>query len=236
MQDSLDTPMNRPRKTGRTGDPGHAGLADGSARDPADPRSTRTCVGCGERADASEVLRLVVADGEVAFDLAGGAFGRGAHVHARPECLARAPRGLARSYKRTIRIDENELAQRLVDACDRRMTGLLLAARRTRAIALGSDEALAAVRAGAPLVIVAVDAGAVAGSREIMGAVAEGRAFAWKTKAELGAILGDGNVAVCAVREANFAEPMKALRTALDAGAATTREGARCSSPVPEAR
>jgi predicted RNA-binding protein YlxR (DUF448 family) len=229
LLNSVETPMKKPRQDERDARAAAAGA-------PRADRSTRTCVGCGERVPAGEVLRLVVADGEVAFDLAGGAFGRGAHVHAQARCLAATPRGLSRAYKREIRVDAKELGRRLVEACDRRMAGLLLAARRTRALALGADEALAAVRAGAPLVVVAVDAGAVASSREIMGAVAEGRAFAWKTKAELGALLGDGNVAVCAVREAGFAEPMKALRTAADAGAATMREGAGCSSPVPEAR
>src|SRR5271166_4942291 len=120
------------------------------------PARTRTCVGCGLPDDPSEMVRLVVADDQVVFDLAGGAFGRGAHVHARPECLAKAPRGLARSFKRAP-IDVVELGARLAAACDRRMTGLVLAARRSGGLAIGADAALSALRRGAPLVIVAVD-------------------------------------------------------------------------------
>lgn len=197
---------------------------------------TRTCVGCGNDVDSTELVRLVVEGDDVVFDLAGGAFGRGAHVHARPACLAGAPRGLSRAFKREIRIDADAIGRLLVDACDRRMVGLLLAARRTRALAVGTDESLGALRRGAPLAIVAVDAGSVAKSREVGQAVAEGRAIGWKTKVELGAILGESTVAICAVRHDGFAEQLKTLRAAADAGAATTREGARCSSPVPEAR
>jgi predicted RNA-binding protein YlxR (DUF448 family)/ribosomal protein L7Ae-like RNA K-turn-binding protein len=210
-------------------------MTDRPSREPR-TTATRTCVGCGEHVDPTELVRLVVADDEVVFDLAGGAFGRGAHVHARPGCLAGTPRGLARSFKREIKLGAAELGQRLVDACDRRMTGLLLAARRTGALAVGTDESLGAIRRGAPLAIVAVDAGSVAKTREVEHAVAEGRAIAWMTKESLGAVLGEKTVAICAVRHDKIANQLKTLRAAADAGAATTREGARCSSPVPEAR
>ncbi len=200
---------------------------------------TRICVGCGEHAPVSELVRLVVEGDEVAFDLARGGFGRGAHVHARGDCLATTPRGLARSFKRAVRIDAAELGRRLVVACDRRMTGLLLAARRTGALAIGADASFEALARGAPLAIVAVDAGAIAHTREIEQAVAQGRAIAWRDKAELGAVLGETAVAVCVVRGtpagARIADEMKTLRAAAAAGVTTT-EGARCSSPVPEAR
>ena len=57
---------------------------------------TRTCVGCGEQ--RAMPRSSCVSSSKAArwsFDLAGGAFGRGAHVHARPACLAaRASRPL----------------------------------------------------------------------------------------------------------------------------------------------
>jgi len=196
---------------------------------------TRTCVGCGRRDDAAAMVRLVVADDEVGVDLAGGAFGRGAHVHARPDCLTKAPRGIARSFKRDVRVDAPELGRRLVAACDRRMAGLLLAARRARVLAIGADAVAQALRQDAALVLVATDAGAVARTAEVQRAVAEGRAIAWKTKNDLGALLGDEAVAICAIRHAGIANELKTLRAAADAGAATTREGGECSI-VPEAR
>jgi predicted RNA-binding protein YlxR (DUF448 family) len=139
----------------------------------AKPGKARTCAGCGvSQAVASarsEMLRLVVTDSEVVFDLAGGAFGRGAYVHARPECLARAPRGLARAFGRGARnravegtsgasavlsaahagsIEATDLGARLVAACRQRMAGLLLAARRLGAVAVGSEAARDALARG----------------------------------------------------------------------------------------
>jgi predicted RNA-binding protein YlxR (DUF448 family) len=189
----------------------------------------RTCVGCGLRDAASAMVRLVVAEDEVVFDLAGGAFGRGAHLHPRPECIEKAPRGLARTFKRDPKVDARELAARLSAACDRRMSGLMMAARRTNALAVGADASLEAIRRGAPLAVVAVDAGKIAQTLEVEGAIAEGRAIAWKSKNELGALLGETAVAICAVRHAGIASELKVLRAAADAAAVATREGAECS-------
>jgi predicted RNA-binding protein YlxR (DUF448 family) len=205
-------------------------------------RPVRTCVGCGQSDDATAMVRLVLADdGEVAFDLAGGAFGRGAHVHARPACLEKAPRGLSRAFKQEVRADARAVGEALVAACDRRAAGLVMAARRTGALAVGADASLEAVRRGAPLVVVAVDAGTVAARREVERAVAEGRAVAWKTKSDLGAWIGEDSVAMLAVRHAGIAGELMTLRAAADAGVSmmtttrATREGARCSKS-PEAR
>ncbi len=205
----------------------------------------RTCVGCGQRDEASRfparpgesedapsaLVRLVVADDIVAFDLAGGKFGRGAHVHARPDCLAKAPRGLARAFKSQHRpIAAAELGRLLTEACDRSMTGLLVTARRLRALAVGADAAFDALGRGAPLVVVAVDAGAVAARREVQAAVAEGRAVAWRTKRALGALLGEGDIAICAICHEGIAGKFKSLRAAADAGASMTKEGEGCST------
>jgi hypothetical protein len=191
------------------------------------------------------MVRLVVADDDgtppavpgrgqnviLAFDLAGGAFGRGAHLHPTAGCLAKAPRGLARSFHRPP-VPAAELGRALVEACNRSMTGLLLSARRLGSLAVGADAALEAAMRGAPLLIVAVDAGAIAKRREVEAAVAEGRAVAWRTKGELGALLGEESVAICAVRHAGIAEKLRSLRAAADAAAMTIREGEGCR-PVP---
>jgi predicted RNA-binding protein YlxR (DUF448 family) len=197
--------------------------------------STRTCVGCRAPDDAAATVRLVVADGEVAFDLAGGSFGRGAHVHPRPQCLAQAPRGLARAFHRPFDVTAADRGARRVAACDRRLVGLLLAARRTRSLAIGGEAATDALRRGPALAIVAIDAGRVASSPVVEAAVGSGNAVAWKTKTELGALLGEESVAICAVCHAGIAVEVKRLRAAADAGAAAMREGAGCSRR-PEAR
>jgi predicted RNA-binding protein YlxR (DUF448 family) len=193
-------------------------------------------VGCRARDEAGATVRLVVADGEVAFDLAGGAFGRGAHVHPRVACLEKAPRGLARAFgDQRYEVSVRELGARLIAACDRRMVGLLLAARRVRALAIGAQAVNDALRTLEALVVVAADAGSVASSLEVEAAVRGGRAIAWKTKREMGALLGEESVAICAVRHAGIAAELKALRAVADAGAAATGESTGCSRR-PEAR
>jgi predicted RNA-binding protein YlxR (DUF448 family) len=230
-------------------------------------RPTRTCVGCGLRDSADALLRIVCtlerseradghevctlerserADGhevatpdELAFDLAGGTFGRGAHLHPRPACIEKAPKGLARGLRGAVKADAAFIGRRLVEACDRRMAGLVLAARRSGALVIGADAALGALAKGAPLAVVAVDAGSVAETAEVQRCAAEGRAIAWRTRSGLGGLLGERSVAICAVRHAGIADELKRMRVAADAGAAATtsatREGAECSR-FPEAR
>jgi predicted RNA-binding protein YlxR (DUF448 family) len=199
---------------------------------------TRTCVGCGQRDEASLMLRLVLVDAAedpVAFDLAGGSFGRGGHVHARPTCLEKAPRGMARAFRRNIGATPEAIGRLLVAACNKRFVGLLLAARRIGALEIGADAAFEAIRRGVPLAIVATDAGSVASSLEVSRAVAEGRAIAWSNKNELGGLLGERAVAICAVRHDAIASELKRMRAAADAGVTMQREGAECSR-CPEAR
>ena len=197
-------------------------------------RTWRTCVGCGLRDDKAAMVRLAFVGGEVVFN-AQIPNGRGGHMHPRVECIARTPRGLARAFKASVRVDAADLGRTLVIACERRMVGLLLAAWRSRSLAIGSDAGRAAIAGGAPLAIVATDAGSVRGSIEVERAVSEGRAIAWKTKSELGALLGGEAVALCAVRHAGIASELRFMRAAVDAGTAATREGAECSRR-PEAR
>ena len=242
MNVEMKTPKHRrpPRDASRAG-----------ARERTGPE--RTCVGCGQRDDAKALVRLVVVPAEVsetgeaegggadvAFDLAGGAFGRGAHLHPVAACIAKAPRGLGRAFKGAVRVDAAVVGRRLVEACDRRMAGLLLAAHRLRAVVAGADAALAALASGDSggagcLAIVAADAGSVAGTVEVQRAAAEGRVVAWGSKNGLGGLLGESSVAICAVRHAGIAAELKSVRAAADAGTAATREGAECSR-FPEAR
>jgi predicted RNA-binding protein YlxR (DUF448 family) len=211
-------------------------------RDPrtARPKPERTCVGCGQRDGAEAMLRLVVAESEVVFDLAGGGFGRGAHLHARPACIEGAPRGIARGFGRSITADAAQLGARLVEACERRGAGLLLAAHRLRELKIGADAAVEAMNKGAPLLLVAGDAGAIARNTTVERCIAEGRAIGWSSKVGLGALLGEATVAICAVRHESIAAELKKMRIAADAGLAlatdktgdtSTREGAGCRSP-----
>ncbi len=202
-------------------------------------RPTRTCVGCGLRDDAAELLRLVAAEDEFAFDLAGGAFGRGAHstlawpASRRHRGDSRA--GFAVRSRRTRPPSVAGLSRRAIGGwrgCSSRLVG----PGRSRSAPMRRSKRSSRARRSA---VVAVDAGGVATTAEVQRCIAAGRAMAWRTRSELGGLLGERSVAICAVRHAGIAAELKRMRVAADAGAAATtsatREGAECSR-FPEAR
>ena len=187
-------------------------------------RPVRTCVGCGQAGDADGLLRLVLGprspDGTapVAVDFAGGSHGRGAHLHANKACLAKAAKsGLARSFKTKVACSAEDLAVQIAEGSDRRITGLLAGAWRARMLAVGADAVTAALDKGAPLAVVATDAGGVVERGAIGRAIAEGRAVAWKDKQTLGALFGGrGEVAVCAVLNDSIATEIASARRMAD--------------------
>ena len=196
-------------------------------------RTIRTCVGCGMRDDAAALVRLALAGGEVVCG-ARPHPGRGAHVHPRSACILAAPRTLPRAFRSNVRADGPELGRRLASASEQGMVVLLLAARRLRALAVGPESASDALDEGAPLAVVAADAGGLRGSA-LDAAIVGGRAIAWRAKEELGALLGREEVDVCAVRDERIASGLKRMRAAVDAGMMAARKGEKCSKR-PEAR
>jgi len=188
---------------------------------------TRTCVGCGEKAAPDALVRLVAGPSEeagldVAVDMADGMFGRGAHVHAAPDCLAKACKGgLARSFKAKVKASPGGLADGIVAGADRRIAGLLGGAKRAKRLAIGADAVKQALAAGAPLIVVARDAGSVAGRMDIVEAVAEGRAVAVLDRATLGVLFGRAEVAVAAVLDEGIAGEIKRVYSMADSVRAT---------------
>ncbi len=188
----------------------------------------RTCVGCGEQAPASTLVRLVLADAsngadaaramDVVVDAAGGSFGRGAHVHGQPACLAKAERGLSRNFKRAMRAPQGALAEAIVAALARRAESFVGSAHRLRRIEVGADAVksrLSDPELSPPaLVVVACDAGSVGNTHEVMAAIAAGRAVAWSNRAHLGALLGRNEVAIFAMTDDRLASAFAdAIRT-----------------------
>ncbi len=187
----------------------------------------RTCVGCQAQIDAEDAggsVRVVLGPvdqagrAEVAVDLRGSSFGRGAHIHVRPSCIERACKGgLARSFKRQVVATPKTLARQIVDAAEQRVAGLLLGARRSGFLAFG-EEARETLSSGkAALAIVAADAGASATKGPLLGAVEDGRAVAFGTKATLGALFGREEVAVVAVTHRELGAEIQSARGALSA-------------------
>jgi len=153
----------------------------------------RTCIGCRATGAPEELVRLVLGpEGEVACDLGGGAFGRGAWVHPRAECLAGAvPRGLERALRGKVNATAHGVAAQMRFTAGRRLLALLSSARRSKKAAVGTTSVKEAAQSGsARLYVVAVDARAAADAPWIEQAVADGRAIAFGTKLELGTTLG----------------------------------------------
>ena len=173
---------------------------------------TRTCVGCQTAAPASELVRVVLGpDGTLAPDPRGGTFGRGAWMHARPECLVRAvPRGVARALKAEVRTNAEEFSSLMRKAGIRRLLGLVASAWRARKAAVGATAVEEVLSTGKPcLVVVATDAHAAAAGYGVSRAVALGRVLAASTKVELGGVLGRAEVGVVAILDDGFEAPLR---------------------------
>ncbi len=196
--------------------------------------SVRTCVGCGEEGTPEAFLRFVCGPvlpegfAEVAVDASagpkpggGGAGGRGAHVHPNRACLDKAAKsGLARSFRCKVKVTGDELADQVVEALDRRTTGLIMAAARTRKLTLGADSTIEAIGRSPGddlLVLVATDAGSITQDSAIRHAADAGNVVVWSTKAALGALAGRGELAVMAVTNASISHEIRLVRSRSEA-------------------
>ena len=92
-----------------------------------------------------------------------------------------------------------------------------MAAWRTKKLALGADAALDALRAGAPLAILATDAGSIASDRSLEEPKSEGRIVRWGDKAMLGALTGRGELAIVAVTSGSISNEIVLARTRSEA-------------------
>jgi len=77
-------------------------------------RPVRTCTGCRERGDKTELIRIVVIGGVVHVDLRQVRPGRGAYLHPSESCLDRAlkRRAIGRALRATIDLDQVQAALR----------------------------------------------------------------------------------------------------------------------------
>ncbi|MCC7536590.1 MAG: DUF448 domain-containing protein [Deltaproteobacteria bacterium] len=183
----------------------------------------RTCVGCRSADTKGSLVRVVRGpQGQIVPDPMGRLPGRGAYVHVRGDCMAAAVRGgLARAFRAPVELGADELAVAIEARLVVRRTGLLVAARRAGALAIGTDavrDAIASRRVA--LLLVASDA---AGRREELSAAVGrlGRACVEVgTKTELGALLGREEVGVVAVLDRGLAEAIASVSTDIAAASA----------------
>ncbi|MCA9603645.1 MAG: YlxR family protein [Polyangiales bacterium] len=169
----------------------------------------RTCVGCRGQADAAALVRCVRSpDGRVAPDLGHKLGGRGAHVHMKRACVEAAVRGgLARSFSAKVTATADELCALIAAQCDARVAGLVLAANRTRALEVGTDAVLAALRGGAAaLVVVAADARGKRADIEGQAMLSGTRCYEHGDKATWGRMVARDELAVFAVTDRRIAD------------------------------
>lgn len=172
--------------------------------------SVRTCAGCREREARDELLRFAyVPDFTpcIVPDFGGRLGGRGVWVHARAACLRRAIRGgFARALRMRVECDFEALRAQGCAQLERRIQGLLLAAKRRRALALGTDAArLSLAACTAHLLLVAKDA---AGRRDEIVAHARERSvpvIELSEKGQLGHLTGKDTLALLAVLDVQMA-------------------------------
>jgi predicted RNA-binding protein YlxR (DUF448 family) len=150
-------------------------------------------------------------DGEVVPDLAASAFGRGAWVHAAPDCIRLAvPRGLAGSFRSAVRTEPAAFRAALRAAAERRVAGLLTAARRAGKLVAGSTAVQQALAAGSvERILVATDARAAVEAPLVAQAIAQGRASAWGDKALLGELTERPDTAVVGVLDRGLADALE---------------------------
>jgi predicted RNA-binding protein YlxR (DUF448 family) len=179
-------------------------------RDEEESAPERTCAGCREHAERGELLRFAHVPGHkpvIVPDFTSRLGGRGVWVHPRAACLKRAVRGgFARSLRGQVELDFVALQEQSQGQLSRRLQGLLLAAQRRRALALGTDATRLAVAAcTAHLLLVAKDA---AGRRDDIVAFATERSvqvIELSTKDELGHLTGKDSLALLAVLDRQIA-------------------------------
>jgi predicted RNA-binding protein YlxR (DUF448 family) len=168
----------------------------------------RTCAGCRTREARDELLRFAYLPGHtpaVVPDLQGKLGGRGIWSHPRAACLRKAVRGgFSRAVRSAVEVDFDQLHAQVAGQLSRRVTGLLLAAKRRRALAMGTDAVRMALnKTGAActahFLLVAKDA---AGRREDIIADATERRLAvieLSTKRELGQLTGKDELGTLAI-------------------------------------
>ncbi len=156
-----------------------------------DRTSQRMCVGCGNRAERDELVRLVVGPSApfVAVDLGRRLGGRGVSVHLRRRCVHEALRrgALARALRGVAEVEPESVERMIDEQLTQRVRGLLSSALRIRRIALGTEAVRAElVATRGDLLVVAEDARGRATELTKLATSIGCATATWGTKASLG--------------------------------------------------
>ena len=174
-------------------------------------RGSRLCAGCRQHDERTALLRLVLAGDppRAVPDVARGARGRGVSVHATRRCLQAAVRtgAVRRGLRSAVDSSADELAGWASGQYTRRIEGLLIAALRSGAAAVGSERVRDAIaQRRVALLLLAHDAGE--GQQDLQHTAERlgGRCVLFSDKAGLGRTFGREMVAVVAITDATIAE------------------------------
>lgn len=169
----------------------------------------RTCAGCRQRDDRDALVRFVLGpDGRLVADATRRLPGRGASAHPRRSCIEAAARrgGFSRAFRAPVEADADALAAQLVAQLERRIEGLLLAAKRAGRLVLGTEAVRSEMRRdGRLLLVVAADA---AGRRDEIERAAErlgDDCLVYGHKSTLGRLFGRDEVGVLAIDDRGIA-------------------------------
>ena len=185
-------------------------MAEQRHEDEHDAAPERTCVGCRAHAERGELMRFVHVPEHappLVPDFANRLPGRGVWVHPRAACLKQSARGgFSRALRQRVDVGFADVSALARAQIERRIRGLLLAAQRRRAIALGTDAVRLAVAACAThLLLVAKDA---AGRRAELVTLASERSvpvIELASKDELGHLTGKETLGFIAVLDSQIA-------------------------------
>ncbi len=176
-----------------------------------DPKTTtgasrsreRTCVVCRCTDREENLVRCVVGeDGAFGVDLAHKSAGRGHYLHPVEACLRQAHKGLTRATQGVARMSSIELLEAFRIQAERRIQGLLLAARRAGWLCLGVEACLEAERSHhLRHLLLAHDAGQHVHGPWLETLVASGDVTGCFSRAELGVMLGRGELAAVGVSD-----------------------------------
>jgi predicted RNA-binding protein YlxR (DUF448 family) len=179
-----------------------------SMDDDLDP--VRTCAGCRQRDAQDALLRFAIVQDEPRLvpDLRRKLGGRGVSVHPTRACVTRAVErgGFAKAVGAKPKLDAASLCEMAAGQYERRLEGLLVSARRARALGIGTEAVRRALDSGAAaLLFVATDA---AGRRDELAQRGERDGVptvSFWNKAELGRLMGRDEVGVMAILDARLA-------------------------------
>ncbi len=181
----------------------------------------RTCAGCRQRDAREALVRFVLGpDGRPVADVSRRLPGRGVSVHPRRACLETAAHrgGMSRGFRRAVDADPDVLAGQVTAQLRRRLEGLLIAARRSKLLVVGTEAVRARMRERPPaLLLVARDA---AGRRDELVRSAERlgeRCLVSFDKTELGRLFGRDEVGVVAITDRGIAEEVVRAAAAISA-------------------